>query len=421
MNSSPQLPIQGLWAKRVFACFAFAYFLSYAFRSVNAVIAPELIADMQLSNAQLGLLSSAYFVGFALMQIPLGFALDKFGVRRTESILLLSALMGALIFASSMHVWGLTLGRFLIGVGVSACLMGAFTAYRRWFAIHQQGQLASGMLVFGTLGALLTTIPVQWLMSFIGWRGVFIVTAVLVGFAVLGIRYGLPTFDDQPVQNNHQQDDSIPTDFSFQQIITHPFFIRMLPLGVLCHGGFMAIQTLWVGPWMVNVMGFEPAVSAQILFLFNGVMLLGYAFNAWFVPRINRQGIKTLDYLKYLVGLGLVAEFLAISSSHPYSWILWIIFAGTATVHILGQSSVGTVFPSHVAGRANTSYNLVIFIGAFLAQWAIGWALDLTIQMGIDKPIAYKQVFFGFFVLQVLAYLWFMFFPKPPQHHLAGA
>jgi MFS family permease len=93
------------------------------------------MADLKISNAQLGLLSAAYFIGFSAMQIPLGIALDKFGVRRVESILLLMALTGTLVFAFSESLFGLTVGRLLIGVGVSACLMAAFTAYRRWFAL----------------------------------------------------------------------------------------------------------------------------------------------------------------------------------------------------------------------------------------------------------------------------------------------
>lgn len=98
MPSQPVLPMRGALALQVFACFAFGYVLSYAFRSVNAVIAPDLMADLSITNAQLGLLSAAYFIGFSAMQIPLGIALDKFGVRKTESVLLLIALLGAVIF-----------------------------------------------------------------------------------------------------------------------------------------------------------------------------------------------------------------------------------------------------------------------------------------------------------------------------------
>ncbi|UUZ50745.1 MFS transporter [Massilia sp. B-10] len=149
---------------RVFLCFAFGYLLSYALRSINAVIAPSLLTELDLSNADLGLLSSAYFIAFGCMQLPLGIWLDKFGPRRTESALLLVAACGALVFATSSTLTGLWIGRALIGIGVSACLMAALKGYRLWFPMAQQGQLASWMLVAGTSGALSATVPVTLLL-----------------------------------------------------------------------------------------------------------------------------------------------------------------------------------------------------------------------------------------------------------------
>jgi predicted MFS family arabinose efflux permease len=413
----PTIPMRGTWAIRVFLCFAFAYLLSYAFRAVNAVIAPELMADLNISHSELGLLSSAYFVGFAVMQIPLGIALDRYGARRTESFLLLFALCGASIFAYADSLWGLTLGRLLIGIGVSACLMASFTAYRRWFSVEQQSQLASGMLVFGTAGALLTTIPIQLALPIIGWRGSFWIMAILVAIAFIGIKLGIPKFDDYPQTKKVKDGEA---SFGFKEIIFHPFFLRMLPIGIVNHGGFLALQTLWLGPWMIEVLGFDSIFTAQILFLFNGVMLLGYALNAWLLPRANANGFKTLNYVKWLLAIGLLSQLLAISIDSTFSWILWIIVAITATGHILGQSTVITAFPSSNAGVAATSYNLLIFVGAFVFQWGIGWGIDLSVSLGIEKINAFKQVFLIFLGIQLIAYVWFLFYPKPLKHHLAS-
>ncbi|MHA1598863.1 MAG: MFS transporter, partial [Alphaproteobacteria bacterium] len=117
---------------RVFLPFAFGYFLSYLYRVVNAVIAPDLIAEMGLGAADLGLLTSAYFLSFALFQLPLGILLDHFGPRKTEAGLLLFAALGAVLFATSESANGLIVGRALIGLGVSGCLMAAFKAYTIW-------------------------------------------------------------------------------------------------------------------------------------------------------------------------------------------------------------------------------------------------------------------------------------------------
>jgi MFS family permease len=272
-NHVPTIPMRGTWAIRVFLCFAFAYLLSYAFRAVNAVIAPELMADLNISHSELGLLSSAYFVGFAVMQIPLGIALDRYGARRTESFLLLFALCGASIFAYADSLWGLTLGRLFIGIGVSACLMASFTAYRRWFSVEQQSQLASGMLVFGTAGALLTTIPIQLALPIIGWRGSFWIMAILVAIAFIGIRFGIPKFDDHPHTQKVKEGE---VSFGFKEIIFHPFFLRMLPIGIVNHGGFLALQTLWLGPWMIEVLGFN-SIFTVVTFALKFV----HARNTW--------------------------------------------------------------------------------------------------------------------------------------------
>jgi len=84
---------------RLYLCFASAYLLSYVYRNVNAVISPELTASLGISASSLGLLTSAYFVAFAAMQIPAGMLLDRYGPRRVQSVLLLVAAVGAGLFA----------------------------------------------------------------------------------------------------------------------------------------------------------------------------------------------------------------------------------------------------------------------------------------------------------------------------------
>ena len=151
-NTPITLPLDTKVATKLFLSFAFAYLISYAFRSINAVIAPELMHDLHISNSQLGLLSAAYFVGFGATQIPLGLCLDRFGPRLTEISLMMFAILGALVFSWADDFTGLLIGRVLIGIGVSSCLMAAFSGFRTWFPVERQGQLASGMLVLEPLG-----------------------------------------------------------------------------------------------------------------------------------------------------------------------------------------------------------------------------------------------------------------------------
>ena len=177
---------------RVFLPFAFGYFLSYLFRVVNAVIAPDLVADLHINPSQLGLLTSTYFIAFASSQLPLGILLDRFGPRIVESFLLVFAGIGALIFAKSQTLTGVIIGRAFIGFGVSACLMAAFKSYVIWFPEKLWPRINGFQMAAGGLGALSATTPVEWLLNFTDWRGLFLLLSILSFSIALGVFLVVP-------------------------------------------------------------------------------------------------------------------------------------------------------------------------------------------------------------------------------------
>ncbi|HIF11239.1 MAG TPA: MFS transporter, partial [Sneathiellales bacterium] len=131
---------------RIFVPFGLGYFLSYFYRAVNAVISEELTQDIGLTAADLGFLTSTYFLAFALFQLPLGVLLDRYGPRRTEAALLIVAAAGAGLFSIADSVPVLTAGRAFIGLGVSACLMASFKAFVLWFP-KERLPLANGIVM----------------------------------------------------------------------------------------------------------------------------------------------------------------------------------------------------------------------------------------------------------------------------------
>ena len=298
--------LHGPRAARVFICFALGYLLSYALRAINAVIAPSLLAELGLSNSDLGLLSSAYFVSFGCMQLPLGVWLDKYGARRTESCLLLVAAAGAVVFATSTSLAGLWSGRALIGIGVSACLMGAFKAYRQWFALERQSQLASWMLVAGTAGALTATLPVTMALPLVGWRGIFWIVAALLLMVSAAIFLLLADVEKSFSCPAPSASGAAPGG-GYASIFGNAYFWRMGVLGLVNHGIFFALQTLWAGPWMTTVLGKSPAQTGEILFAFNFVLMLSYLALGWSAPRLLARGWN----MHRLIGLGLAGMLLA--------------------------------------------------------------------------------------------------------------
>ncbi len=409
--ASLELPLQGTFALRIFLCFAFAYFMSYAFRTINVVIAPDLVRDLQISNADLGLLSSAYFIGFGMTQIPLGLALDRFGPRITEFWVMSLTVIGAIIFALAENFTTLVMARALIGMGVSACLMAAFSGFRAWYAPEQQGQLASAMLVFGTAGALASTWPVHMVTPYIGWRGVFIVLAGLSFLAMLILYFGLPVRKRNGLEKSKSSEANLSWK-SYKPILTNPFFWRILPLGTFCYGGFIAIQTLWFGPWLIEVMNYPPSQAAQIVFGFNTVLMLAYLFNAWILPKIARKGIDTMRYMTWMVGASMLMQAGSYFWQTPFVWIWWYLFAITCASFVLAQSIIVLYFPKHYSGRVSTTYNLTLFIGAFIVQWGIGHLLDLGIALGWNKTSAYDLALAVFLAIQIAGFIWFLLAPK---------
>lgn len=419
--SQPRPSSSGTPGARVFLCFAGGYLLSYAFRSINAVIAPALQSELGLSNADLGLLSSAYFISFASLQLPLGIWLDKFGPRKTESALLLLAAAGAALFASAVSLPGLWLGRALIGVGVSACLMAPFKAYRLLYPAQRQGQLASWMLMAGTSGALAATIPVTSAMPLIGWRGVFWVMAGLILLAAAAIFFLLKKVEAQisaqaaaePALRAHGGD-------GYRHIFGNPYFRRCAPLGMVNHGSFIALQTLWAGPWMITVLGMSKAHTAQILFAFNLCLLLAYLGLSWWSPRHVSYDGKHGWPAARVIALGLsgtiAAQAAILLFNASWSWLLWLALAVCITVTTLVQAQVSLSFPVALAGRANSAYNLLLFIGAFSVQWGLGLLIDLFAAHGAAPAAAMRAAFALCAALQLAALIAFILNPAQPEH-----
>lgn len=412
--------LRGLAAAQVFLCFASAYFLSFAFRSINAVIAPDLQADIGLQNADLGLLSSAYFLSFAALQLPLGIWLDKYGPRRTESALLLFAAAGAAIFASSHSLAGLWLGRMLIGVGVSACLMAPFKAYRQWFAPEQQSRLASWMLVAGTSGALAATVPVSAALPLIGWRGVFWLMSGMILATAAAIFFLV-----KKVEANQQAEArpaSAPgTGLGYAHIFSDPFFRRMALLGIVNHGSLSAWQTLWAGPWMMTVLGMSKQQTANILFAFNLCLMLSFLVMSWWAPRhVSQGGSRGYSPTRVIAtGLaGAVAVQLAmLATSAPWTWTLWLVLAVCVTVTTLTQTGVSLAFPVALAGRANSAFNLTVFVGSFAVQWGVGLLIDMFVSFAASPSAAMRAALAVCVAGQALALLAFVMNRASPSPH----
>ena len=393
----------------VFFVFAFGYFLSCLLRAITATLSPILTSEFDLLAADLGLLAGGYFLGFACMQIPLGYLLDKFGPKKIVSSFLLIALIGTISFALAQSFSGLLISRILIGVGVSACLMAPLTGYRIWFAENQQQRANSWMLMIASLGFLSSTLPIQLLLPSFGWRWIFGGIAILILISIFLMLAFIPKWD-------HQKEDELKENSSksgsLSDVWKDRFFISVIPMGLFNYGGLMAIQTLWAGPWMIRVSGYTPLESATGLFWINITMLISFFLWGYFLPRITNSGFSALKILK----LGLPISFLIMLSiiiMGPKAGTFYITLFILSSIFLsVTQPAVGLSFPSNLAGKALTSFNLLIFLGTFIMQWFMGFVIDLVKHFGYSEILGFKSAFTAFLILSLVSYIFFLIINK---------
>jgi predicted MFS family arabinose efflux permease len=401
MTSGP-LSARGVAA--VFLTFAFAYFFSALLRAVTATLAPVFSSELALSAADLGLLAGAYFLGFSALQLPLGNALDRHGPKRTLLVLLAVAVLGCAAFAMAGSLPALAAARVLIGAGVAACLMAPLTAYRRLLSVPAQLRANSWMLMTGSLGMLASTLPVQWLLPALGWRGLFWVLAALLALAMALIALVVPR--DAPAVPAASA--STPAPGGYRSIVRHPLFLRTAPLGFFLYGGLIAVQSLWAGPWLTRVTGASADEAAQGLFAINLAML--FAFMTWgaLMPRLVHRGIDAVRLMTWGLPLPLALIFANVALGAGAGALMWAAWCVACTFVSVSQPAVGAAFPPALAGRALSAFNLVIFSGVFCIQWGIGLAIDALRGLGASEPQAFRLAFAGFGACCVAAYLWFL-------------
>ena len=392
----------------VFFVFAFGYFISCLLRAITATLSPVLTSEFNLLAADLGLLAGGYFLGFACMQIPLGYLLDKYGPKKIVTSFLLIALIGIISFALAKSFSGLLISRILIGVGVSACLMAPLTGYRIWYAENQQQRANSWMLMVASLGFLSSTLPVQLLLPSFGWRWIFGGIALLTFLSILLMLLFIPNWN---LNKNRVLENSDKTG-SLSDVWKNRFFISVIPMGLFNYGGLMAIQTLWAGPWMIRVSGYTPLESATGLFWINVTMLISFFLWGYFLPKINSIGFSATRILKlglpvgFLVMLTIIILGPKAGAFHITMFILSSIFLSVT------QPAVGLSFAGHSAGKALTSFNLLIFAGTFVMQWLMGFVIDIVKSLGHSEIFAFKSAFSVFLILSIISYIFFLVLNK---------
>ena len=389
----------------IFLPFACGYFLSYLYRSTNAVLAPYLSNDLNLNAEQLGLITSAYFLTFGLFQLPLGVLLDKFGARKVQSILFLIAAIGAILFSLGNGVWSLVTARGLIGLGVSGALMAAFKAFAVWFPKERLPLLIGLFMSAGGMGAIVASTPLEMALQITDWRGVYLFIGIVTIFVGILIFFIVPE-----KQENNYNEKSLPVLKVLKHIYTSYAFWRIGPLSGIAGGTGLAILGLWAGPWLSDIGKFNKNEIANILFISTIMMTIGTTSLGIITDYLRKFNISPVGVMGGALFVFIIPLTIITFGIMPKAIWPWVVLSITSLAATLAYAGLSQHFPTSYAARASTAINLICFLMAFIAQYTIGFIMQL-VEPGKQSGYSIKayQAGFGLFLgLLIICYIIFI-------------
>ena len=395
MTSQEKIPMPFALLLKVFLPFAGGYYLSYLYRTVNAIISPDLVSEFGLYPGELGLLTSSYFLTFALFQLPLGILLDRYGPRRVNAGLLMLAGIGAALFGLSQSLSGLIVARALIGLGVSGCLMASIKAFTLWFPLNRLATLNGWLISCGGLGALSASKPAEELLRITDWHSVFLLLAALTFAAAGAIFLIVP---ERGAQRAPQT--LIESLRSLPAILRNANFWKLGLLAITGQGVFMSLQGLWIAPWLKDVVGLgREELGNHLLAIALGMVVGATRWGGGAPPQARPGG----DMVKVLLGgVGAFLAILALLALGVKQATLPLLFALTLFGQVLPliYAIVSQEFPLELSGRVTSTLNFLVFFSAFAVQWGTGLIINLwPVQGGSYAAAGYGAAFGACFVL----------------------
>lgn len=399
----------------VFALLALAYLLVYFHRTSPAVVAKDIMRDLQAGEALLGLLASAYFYPYALMQIPAGLLSDSWGPRRTITVFFLLAGAASIWFGMADSVATATAARVLVGLGVSMLFVPTIKVLTRWFRLREFAFMMGLLMAVGGLGVLGAASPLAWLSAALGWRGSFLAIGGLTLALALAIWFlvrnspeemGLPPAEDSG--SGGPAAPAIGLGEGIGLVLRQPRFWPVAVWFFCTSGMFFSFVGLWGGPFLQDVYGLSKAQVGGVLSMAAVGMILGSPALSWASDRLlasRKKVITSSALLVLLLVLPLVFWPTAFNLAGLYIWcLLFSVF--TSSVVVIGFTTTKELFPVSIAGTATGLVNLFPFLGGAVLQPVLGFILEGQAKVnGVHSAGNYSRAFTVYLLAAFLALL----------------
>ncbi len=419
VSPAPTSQVGPPWASRyrwlLFAVIGTGYLLVYFHRLAPAVVALDMMRDLSAGGGLMGLLASAYFYPYALMQIPSGLLSDSWGPRKTITVFFVIAGLGSVLLGLAPNTGLAVLGRTLVGLGVAMLFVPSLKLLTCWFSVGEFAKMTGLFMAVGGLGALSATAPMAWLSVLLGWRGSFLCigVATLLMAAVIWIVVrdrpedkGLPPVDGL-LRRGHDPKAPAPSlRRGLGMVMTERRFWPIFAWFFFTFGIFFSFGGLWGGPYLMHAHGLSKAQAGGVLSMLAVGLLLGgplYSILSDRLLRSRKKPIVASAAIMLLLTLPLAFAPGVMPLAVLYHWCLLFGFAGNAVV-VVGFSACKELFPTSIAGTAVGLMNLSPFLAGAIMQPLIGLVLEAhgTAATGYP-PAAYGKAFLMYVGCGVLA------------------
>lgn len=414
-GSKQKIVLKYRWV--IFLILAIGYAIVYFHRVSPAVVAPELTRSFHIKGVALGVLASAYFYPYAVMQLPSGLLSDSFGPRKTVTLFTLIAAAGAILFGISPNFSTAILGRIMVGLGVSMLFIPALKILANWFEAREFAITCGILMAIGGLGWLCAATPLALLTLWLGWRVTFLIIG-LVSIILALLTYLIVR--DSPAQLGviaiGEAESTIPSLTEKQKLSLVQGMKMVLseknfwPLAFwfFCTGGILfGFGGLWAGPYLIQVYTFSKAQTGNILMMIAVGMIVGSPILSHLSEKVFRARKPVLLISSsILIGIWVLFIFMVDGLNISFLYVMFFLLGIFASgIVVIGFTTAKELFPTQIAGTSTGMANLFPFAGGALFQPLIGLILDHSGRLGNAYSVQAYRISFVTFLLAAIGAL----------------
>jgi predicted MFS family arabinose efflux permease len=390
-----------------------AFMLSQAYRTVTAIMAPQLEADFALTPQALGIFAGAFHLAFGSLQLLMGVGIDLYGVRRTALVAFPLTIVGAALSAWTTHFGLLVFAQVLIGVGCAPAFLVCTVFIARHHPPARFATLSGAVLGIGGIGMLVTGTPLAWLVEASSWRLGFVVLAVASAFAWLFI---FALVHEPASAAALRKDESVRGALrGFGLLFRMPHTLGILALSAVTYAAFITLRGLWIGPLLIARHHYSLLESGNVAIAMSVAGMISAPLIGRFDPGIHSRRRWIVGFT--VAGAALFAA-LAFNPGAGFDVGGAIFFGLISGYVVLQYADVRGAYPATLTGRAIALFTMAMFLGIAMMQWLTGLVASIATAHAADPFTAVLGTIALLLAAGAAAFIWL---PQPrPTDDAAG-